>query len=166
MNQQEATRAGTFSGLRAGSTVKEIMSYGDFSKKTYFPMINGSSTNVLLVDDLLIQLWQQDKWLWGNSPGGQPGGAHHQGHQQVNEVPFARHEHLHNNLGKMLSEDRPDSWKSPLHLPAWTALLATTARGRRICSRRTSQRCVRRRSGLPAPLTATLWTSLCGASMN
>ena len=36
MNQQEATRAGTVSGLRAGSTVKDItvLSYGDFSKKT------------------------------------------------------------------------------------------------------------------------------------
>jgi hypothetical protein len=56
MNQQEATRAGTVSGLRAGRTVKEIMSYGDFSKKTYFSMINGSATNVLLLDDLLIQL--------------------------------------------------------------------------------------------------------------
>jgi hypothetical protein len=35
MNLQEATRAGTVSGLRAGFTVKEIMSYGDFSKNTF-----------------------------------------------------------------------------------------------------------------------------------
>ncbi len=35
MNQQEATRAGTVSGLRARRTVKEIMSYGDFSKNTF-----------------------------------------------------------------------------------------------------------------------------------
>ncbi len=163
MNQQEATRAGTGSGLGAGSTVKDIMTYGDFSKKTYFSMINGSSTNVLLLDDLLIQLWQQDKWLWGNSPGGQPRGAHHQGHRQVNDVPFAIHEHFQNNLAKMVSGEGPDSWKSPLHLPA---PLPTTARGRRSGSRRTSQRCVRRISGLPPPLTATLWTILCGASMN
>jgi hypothetical protein len=31
------------------------------------------------------------------------------------------------------------------------------------CLRRTSRRCGRRRSGLPAHLTATLWTILCGA---
>ncbi len=34
MNQQEATRAGAVSWLRAGRTVKEIMSYGDFNKNT------------------------------------------------------------------------------------------------------------------------------------
>jgi hypothetical protein len=56
MNQQEATRAGTVSGLRAGSTMTEFMIYGNFSKKTYFLMINGSLRNVLLLDDLLIQL--------------------------------------------------------------------------------------------------------------
>ena len=67
MNQQEATRAGTVSGLRAGSTMTEFMSYGNFSKKTYFSMINGSLTNVLLLDDLR----QQDKGLLGNGPGGQ-----------------------------------------------------------------------------------------------
>jgi hypothetical protein len=59
MNQQEATRAGTVSGLRAGSTMTEFMSYGNFSKKTYFSMFNGSLTNVLLLDDLQ----QQDKGL-------------------------------------------------------------------------------------------------------
>jgi hypothetical protein len=39
MNQLEAIRAGTVCGLRAGPTVKVIMSYGDFSKKTFFAMI-------------------------------------------------------------------------------------------------------------------------------
>jgi hypothetical protein len=34
MNQQEATRAGAVSWLRARRTVKEIMSYGDFNKNT------------------------------------------------------------------------------------------------------------------------------------
>jgi hypothetical protein len=34
MNPQEATRAGAVSWLRAGRTVKEIMSYGNFSKNT------------------------------------------------------------------------------------------------------------------------------------
>ncbi len=34
MNQQEATRAGAVSWLRAGRTVKEIMSYEDFNKNT------------------------------------------------------------------------------------------------------------------------------------
>jgi hypothetical protein len=34
MNQQEATRAEAVSWLRAGRTVKEIMSYGDFNKNT------------------------------------------------------------------------------------------------------------------------------------
>ncbi len=34
MHQQEATRAETVSWLRAGHTVKEIMSYGDFNKNT------------------------------------------------------------------------------------------------------------------------------------
>jgi hypothetical protein len=36
MNQQEATKAGSLSVLRAGRTVKEIMSYGDFRKKTVY----------------------------------------------------------------------------------------------------------------------------------
>jgi hypothetical protein len=34
MNQQEATRAGAVSWLRAGRTVKEIMSNGDFDKNS------------------------------------------------------------------------------------------------------------------------------------
>jgi hypothetical protein len=42
MNQLEAIRAGTVSGLRAGHTVKVIMSYGDFSKKKFFAIIVGS----------------------------------------------------------------------------------------------------------------------------
>jgi hypothetical protein len=42
INKREAIRAGIVSGLRAGCTVKVIMSYGDFSKKTFFAMINGS----------------------------------------------------------------------------------------------------------------------------
>ncbi len=42
MNQLEAIRAGTVSGLRAGRTVKVIMSYGDFRKKRFFAMIIGS----------------------------------------------------------------------------------------------------------------------------
>jgi hypothetical protein len=36
VNQQEATKAGTFSGLRAESNVKETISYGDFSKHTLY----------------------------------------------------------------------------------------------------------------------------------
>jgi hypothetical protein len=36
MNQQEATRAGAVSWLRAGHTVKEIMSYGHFNKNTVY----------------------------------------------------------------------------------------------------------------------------------
>jgi hypothetical protein len=35
MNQQEATKAGSLSVLRAGRTVKEITSYGDFRKKLF-----------------------------------------------------------------------------------------------------------------------------------
>jgi hypothetical protein len=35
MNQQEATNAGSLSVLRAGRTVEEIMSYGDFRKKLF-----------------------------------------------------------------------------------------------------------------------------------
>jgi hypothetical protein len=35
INQQEATRAETVFGLRAGRTSKEITSYGDFSKNTF-----------------------------------------------------------------------------------------------------------------------------------
>jgi hypothetical protein len=42
MSQLEAIRAGIVSGLRAGGTVKVIMSYGDFSKQTFFEMINES----------------------------------------------------------------------------------------------------------------------------
>jgi hypothetical protein len=56
VNQQEATKAGTVSGLRAGRTVKEIISYGDFSKHAHYDEKNGSSTNVLLLEDLLILL--------------------------------------------------------------------------------------------------------------
>jgi hypothetical protein len=56
MNQQEATKAGSLSVLRAGRTVKEIMSYGDFRKKTVYDEKYGSSTNVLLLEDLLIHL--------------------------------------------------------------------------------------------------------------
>ncbi len=36
MNQQEATRAGEVSWLRAGRTVKEIMRNGDFNKNTVY----------------------------------------------------------------------------------------------------------------------------------
>jgi hypothetical protein len=66
MNQQEATKAGTVSGLAADVLWGEIMSYEDFSKiRTLFMMKkNGSSTNVMLLEDLLI--WEQDKWLWGD----------------------------------------------------------------------------------------------------
>ena len=35
MNQQEATREGTVSRLRAGSTVKDIMTYGDCSNPSH-----------------------------------------------------------------------------------------------------------------------------------
>ncbi len=47
-----------------------------------------------------------------------------------------------------------------------TALLPTISRGHRMGSWSTLRRCGRRRSGLPAPLTATLWTILRGASLN
>ncbi len=36
MNQQEATRAGAVSWLRAGRTLKVIMSNGDFNKNTVY----------------------------------------------------------------------------------------------------------------------------------
>jgi hypothetical protein len=36
MYQQEATRAVMFSGLGAGRTMKEIMSYGNISKSTVY----------------------------------------------------------------------------------------------------------------------------------
>jgi hypothetical protein len=42
MSQLEVIRAGIVSGLRAGRTVKVIMSNGDFSKQTLFEMIKGS----------------------------------------------------------------------------------------------------------------------------
>jgi hypothetical protein len=38
-------------------------------------------------------------------------------------------------VGKMVSEDGPDIWKSPLHLPAWTVTLPATTSGSRISSR-------------------------------
>jgi hypothetical protein len=41
MNLQEATRAGAVFWLRAGRTVKEIMSYGDFNKNTEAVDMNG-----------------------------------------------------------------------------------------------------------------------------
>jgi hypothetical protein len=51
MNLLEAIIAGTVSGLRAGRTVKVLMSCGDFSKKTFFAMINGSL-------NISIKLWE------------------------------------------------------------------------------------------------------------
>jgi hypothetical protein len=54
--------------------------------------------------------------------------------------------------------------KRPAH--SAQATLPTTARGRRLGSRRTSWKCGRRRSDLPAPLYAALWTILHGASLN
>ncbi len=63
-------------------------------------MINGSSTNVLLPRCLLICLWEHDMYLWGNSPGRQPGRAHYQGHQQVDEVPVAGDKHFQKNCRK------------------------------------------------------------------
>jgi hypothetical protein len=36
MNYQGAPRAGTVSGLRAGKTGKEIMSYGDINNNTVY----------------------------------------------------------------------------------------------------------------------------------
>ena len=93
----------------------------------------------MLLEDLLTRLWDQDKWLGGNSPGRQPERAHHQGHQQADEVPVPGDEHIQNNCGKDGVEDESDILKSPLHLPAWTATLPTAARGRRFGSRRTSR---------------------------
>jgi hypothetical protein len=45
------------------------MSYGDFNKNPVYED-KWSSTNLLLLEDLLIRvsLWQQDKWQQGNSP--------------------------------------------------------------------------------------------------
>ncbi len=56
MNQLEAIRAGTVSRLRAGRTVKVIISYGGFSKKTFFAMINES---------LNITKTTLGRWCWG-----------------------------------------------------------------------------------------------------
>ncbi len=61
---------------------------------------------------------QQEKQLQGCCPGHQPGQAHHQRLQQVHEVPGAEDENFRPTMRKMVSEDEPDSWKLPLHLPA------------------------------------------------
>jgi hypothetical protein len=53
VNQLEAIRAGIVSGLRDGHTVKVIMSYGDFSKKTFFAMIIGS----LSISRTTVERW-------------------------------------------------------------------------------------------------------------
>jgi hypothetical protein len=62
---------------------------------------------------------QQEKQLQGGCPGHQAGQAHHQRPQQDHEVPGAQDENLRTTMRKMVSEDVPDSWKMPLHLPAW-----------------------------------------------
>ncbi len=121
VNLQEATRTGTVSGLRAGRTVKEIMSCEDFSKNNFcdhkwkccFWRI------CLCVYDSKISVKRWTRYM------------------KIALTSFSK-----------------------------TALLTTIARGHRMGSRRTLRRCGRRRSGLPAPLTATLWTILRGASLN
>jgi hypothetical protein len=75
-------------------------------------MVNGSTTNSVLLEDFLILLWQQDKWPQGTSPGRWPEGAHLRGHQQVHEVPDAGDEHFQNNCGKKAVK----GWR--FHLPA------------------------------------------------
>ena len=99
MNQQEATKAGSLSVLRRRYCERDYELW-KFQKKTVYDEKYWSSTNVLLLEDLLIHLWEQDKWLWGNSPGRHPGRAHQQGHQQADEVPVAGDEHFQNNCGK------------------------------------------------------------------
>jgi hypothetical protein len=54
-DQQGAKRAGIVSGLCAGRTVDETMSYGDFNKNPVYED-KWSSTNLLLLEDLLIRV--------------------------------------------------------------------------------------------------------------
>ncbi len=56
------------------------------------------------------------KNVLGDCPGHQPGQAHPQRPQQVHEVPGAGDGHFRTTIRKMVSEDGPGSWKSPLHL--------------------------------------------------
>ena len=66
--------------------------------------------------------------------------------------------------GSLWEQDSDCMTKSPSHNAQ--APLPTTARRRRISSKRTSRRCGRRRSDLPAPLNAALWTIFLVASLN
>ena len=114
---------------------------------------------------MFINTKQQEQCLTGDCPGHQPGQAHYQRPQQVHEVPGTGDEQFRTTIRKMVSEDGPDSLKLPLHLPAGQCSCPQQQEERRTGSRRALPRCWRRRSGLPAPLTATVsseshWASL------
>ncbi len=130
-------------------------------------MINGSSTNVLLLEDLLICLWDQDKWLWGNSPGRQPGEAHLRGHQQVDEVPVAGDKHFQINCRK----DGVGGWTKYLKISITSSSMdgnpAQDSKRMQDWPKKNLMGVVGEgRSGLPATLIAALLTILQGASLN
>ncbi len=81
-------------------------------------MFKESKTDLSILEYLVIRYKQQEKQVQGECPCQQPGRAHHQRPQQVHDVPGAGDEHFRTTTRKMVSEDGPDSWKLPLHLPA------------------------------------------------
>ncbi len=54
MNQQQASKAVMVCGLRAGRTMKEIMSYGNINKSTVYE-VEKSLNNFSLLEDLMRQ---------------------------------------------------------------------------------------------------------------
>jgi hypothetical protein len=139
MNQQEATKAGSLSVLRAGRTVKEIMSYG-ISEKKLFKMKNIEVRRMCC-------FWRICWYIYESKISGYEGTVLAATLEELitratsrlmrslsQEINISR-----TTVGKMVSEDGPDIWKSPLHLPAWTVTLPTTTRGSRIGSRRASR---------------------------
>ncbi len=93
----------------------------------------------------------------------QPGGAHHQGPQQVHEDPGAGDEHFYNKYCKNYSIGGLEVQSC---VKRTDHSCRRQARGRRTGSRRTSRRCGTRRSGLTAHLPTAFWNILCVAFLS
>ena len=149
-------------GLRAGRTMKEIISYRNIKKRALFKMLKESLKNL----SLLRICWGSFNRKKGNRSGRQPRRAHHQGPQQVSPPPGCRRWTFPEQIWEDSVKGCTYIAGSHHFISSRTALLPKTARGWRTGSRRALQRCGCRRSGLLGLLTATLLTFFCGASLN
>jgi hypothetical protein len=124
------------------------------SVRALFMMLKESLKNLSLLEDLLRQFEQEEREpFWPptsttSSPGTSAGPP----------PPGAGDEHFQNKYERIVSKDALTYLEITITSSSRTALLPKTAKGSRTSSRIGLRRCGWRRSGLPSPLTATLFT--------